>query len=129
MWQEKLAEKPAEDEMSDGHGNFEVHGVTGQGIAIGHGARATFRASADPAELAQVTQKLAELSALIEKHADRLDDPATAREALAQVNQELRTMDPQPSRLKMLLSAITGAASGISAIATAVAGVRGLLGL
>lgn len=115
--------------MSGEHGNIHVGDVAGQGIAIGHYARATFRAGADPAELAQVTQKLAELSALIEKHADRLDDPATAREALAQVKQELRTPDPQPSRLKMLLSAITGAASGISTITTAVAGVRGLLGL
>jgi hypothetical protein len=31
--------------------------------------------------------------------------------------------------MKMLLSAITGAASGISTITTAVAGVRGVLGL
>jgi hypothetical protein len=115
--------------MSGGHGNIHTGDVTGQAIAIGHGAKATSRASVDPANLAQVTQKLAELSALIDKHADRLDDPATAHEALAQVKQELRTTDPQPSRLKMLLSAITGAASGISTITTAVAGVRGLLGL
>lgn len=115
--------------MSGGHGNIHTGDVTGQGIAIGHGARATSRASVDPAELAQVTQKLAELSALIDEHADRLDDPATARGALAQVEQELQTPIPQPSQLKMLLSAITGAASGISAITTAVAGVRGLLGL
>ena len=115
--------------MSGGHGNIHTGDVTGQAIAIGHGAKATSKASVDPAELAQVTQKLSELSALIEKHADRLDDPATAREALAQVKQELRTPNPQPSRLKMLLSAITGAASGISTITAAVAGVRGLLGL
>ena len=115
--------------MSGGHGNIHTGNVAGQAIAIGHGARATFGASDDPAELAQVTQKLAELSALIDKHADRLDDPATAHEALAQVEQELRTTNPQPSKLKMLLSAITGAASGISTITTAVAGVRGLLGL
>jgi DNA repair ATPase RecN len=115
--------------MSGGHGNIHTGDVTGQAIAIGHGAKATSRASVDPAELAQVTQKLAELSVLIDKHADRLDDPATAREALAQVKQELRTTNPQPSQLKMLLSAIAGAASGISVITTAVAGVRGLLGL
>lgn len=114
--------------MSGGHGNIHTGDVTGQAIAIGHGAEATFRSSVDP-KLAQVTEKLAELRALIDKHADRLDDPATAHEALAQVEQELRTTNPQPSKLKMLLSAITGAASGISTITTAVAGVRGLLGL
>jgi chromosome segregation ATPase len=114
--------------MSGGHGNIHTGDVTGQAIAIGHGAEATFRSSVDP-KLAQVTEKLAELSALIDKHADRLDDPATAHEALTEVEQELRTTNPQPSRLKMRLSAITGAASGISAITTAVAGVRGLLGL
>jgi DNA repair ATPase RecN len=115
--------------MSGGHGNIHTGDVTGQGIAIGHGAKATSRTGADLAELAQVTEKLAELSALLDKYADRIDDPATAREALAQVKQELRTPNPQPSQLKMLLSAITGAASGISTITTAVAGVRGLLGL
>jgi hypothetical protein len=115
--------------MSGRHGNIHTGDVTGQAIAIGHGAKATFRASGDPKLAAQVTEKLAELSALIDKHADHLDDPATAHEALAQVEQELRTTDPQPSRLKMLLSAITGAASGIATITTAVAGVRGLLGL
>jgi DNA repair ATPase RecN len=115
--------------MSGGHGSFQVGDVTGQGIAIGHGARATFGAGVDPAELAQVTQKLAELSALLDKHADRLNDLATAREALAQVKQELQSTNPQPPRLKILLSEITGAASGISTITTAVAGVRGLLGL
>jgi hypothetical protein len=115
--------------MSDGRGNIHTGDVTGRAIAIGHGAEATYTASVDPAKLTQVAQKLAELSALIDKHADRLDDPATAHEALAQVKQELRTTNPQPSRLKMLLSAITGAASGISTITTAVAGVRGLLGL
>jgi hypothetical protein len=115
--------------MSGEHGKFQVGDVTGRGIAIGPGARATYTASADPGGLTQVAQKLAELSALIEQHAYRLGDPATAREALAQVKEELQTPDPQPSRLKISLSAITGAASGISAIATAVAGVRGLLGL
>lgn len=115
--------------MSDGHGNIRTGTVTGHTVAIGHGAMATSGASVDPGGLTQVTQKLAELSALIEQHADRLDDPATAREALAQVKQELQTPDPQPSRLKMFLSSITGTASGISAIATAVAGIRGLLGL
>jgi len=114
--------------MNSGHGNIRIGDVTNSGIAIGDGAQATSVVGGDPAKLAQVTQKLAELSALIDEHADRLDDPATAREALAQVRQELQT-NPQPSRLKMLLSAITGAASGISAITTAVAGVRGLLGL
>jgi DNA repair ATPase RecN len=115
--------------MSGGHGNIHVGDVTGHAIAIGHGARATSGASVDPAKLAQVAQKLAELSALIDRHADRLDDSATAREALAQVEQELGTTNPQPSTLKMLFSAITGAASGISAITAAVAGVRGMLGL
>ncbi len=115
--------------MSGGHGNINTGDVTGQAIAIGHGAKATSRASVDPAKLAEVTQKLAELGALIDKHPDRLDDPATATEALAQVKQELRKTNPQPSQLKMLLSAVTGAASGISTITTAVAGFRGLLGL
>ena len=80
--------------MSGRDGNIHTGDVTGQAIAIGHGAKATFRASGDPKLAAQVTEKLAELSAL-----------------------------------KMLLSAITGAASGIATITTAVAGVRGLLGL
>jgi len=115
--------------MSEVHGNIRTGNVSGQGIAIGHGARASFEAGVDPGLLAKVEQRLAELNALVDEHADQLDDPETAREAVTAVGQELRAASPQPSRLKVLLSAVTGAASGISAITTAVAGIRGLLGL
>jgi hypothetical protein len=112
-----------------GHGDIRTGNVSGQGIAIGHGAEASFQSGVDQELLANIERQLAELNALIDKHADDLDDPEIAREAIAAVEQELRAANPQPSRLKMLLSAVTGAASGISAITAAVAGVRGLLGL
>jgi hypothetical protein len=37
--------------MSGGHGNIHAGDVTGQAIAIGHGAEATSTASVDPAKL------------------------------------------------------------------------------
>ena len=94
---------------------------------MGPPAKIYIAGPADPA-LAEVQRRPPELRALVERHTAELDDAEAARAAIAAVDRELRSGDPQPTTLRMLLSAVVGAAPGVSAVTAAVQGIRGLVG-
>jgi hypothetical protein len=110
-------------------GNVEMRGISGNVAGVGAGATGNISigGTSDPA-IAEVQRRLAELQALVERHAADLDDAEAARAAVAEADREVRSGHPQQGRLRMLLSAVAGAAPGVSAVTAAVSGIRGLLG-
>lgn len=86
--------------------------------AIGRYARGSVHRSGGPTDprMADLDRRLADLRALIEKHATALADAPGAREAADAVSEELRSDHPQPSRLRLYLTAIAGAAPGVTAV-------------
>jgi uncharacterized small protein (DUF1192 family) len=109
-------------------GDFTIGYIGGDAVGVGHGAEGSISKGVLPdSQLVELHKRLAELRALVERHAAELDDRDTARDALAEADSEARSGNPQPRRLNILLSAITGAASSVSAVTTAVTGIRPLL--
>jgi len=107
-----------------------IGSISGGNVAgVGAGATGNIYEGSQPAhELAELRRLLGELQELVERHSAELDDRDAARDAVAAAQTEARSDKPEPRKLRMMLSAITGAASGVSAVTTAVSGIRALLG-
>jgi hypothetical protein len=100
----------------------------GKFAGVGAGATGNIYEGSQPAqELAELRRRLEELQELVERNAAELDDSDAARDAVAEAQTEARSGNPEPRKLRMLLSAITGAASSVSAVTTAASGIRALL--
>jgi hypothetical protein len=107
-------------------GNFEISNIHNSTLTgIGHGAQVT---GPPAAELTQLQRKIAELEALVERHAPELADGDIARDAVAEAAREARSEEPERQTLRRLLSTIAGAATNVSAVTAAVSSVRALLG-
>jgi hypothetical protein len=85
------------------------------------------RADSNP-KLTEVGRKLAELRRLLEQNSNQLDDREVAKTAVAEAEREIESSPPQNGKLRMLLSAISGAAPGVTAVADAVKAIKDLLG-
>jgi hypothetical protein len=90
--------------------------------AIGSHATGHVHAGSYPSrpELAEIDRRLSDLRALLDRHAAVLADLASARAAIDAAAEELRTQRPEPSRVRLFLNAIAGAAPGVTAISQAV---------
>jgi hypothetical protein len=108
--------------------DFTIEHIGGDVGSVGPGSTGSIYKGSSPApELGELQRRLEELQELVERYAAELDDSEAARDAVAEAEREARSGNPQPRRLRMLLSAITGAASGVSAVTTAASGIRALL--
>jgi len=108
--------------------DFTVGSISGNIAGVGPGATGFISVGGSPApELVELQQRLGELHELVERYAAELDDRGAARDAVAAAQTEVRSGNPEPRKLRVLLSAITGAASGVSAVTTAASGIRALL--
>jgi hypothetical protein len=116
--------------LGDEKGGVNIGSISGGNVSgVGPGATGYIYAGSPPAqELAELQRRLGELQELVERHAAELDDRDAARDAVAAAQTEARSGNPEPRKLRMLLSAITGAASSVSAVTTAAGGIRALLG-
>ncbi len=109
-------------------GDFHIGNIGRDAVGVGHGATGSIsRGGAAPPGLAELQQRLTELQALIERHAAELADSEVARDAAKEAETEAQSGDPRPRRLRMLLSAITDAATGASAVTSAASGIRALV--
>jgi chromosome segregation ATPase len=107
---------------------FSIGHIGGDAVGVGPSASGFLSKGGSAApELVELQRRIQELQQLVERHAAELDDSEVARDAVADAESEVRSGNPQPKRLRMLLSAITGAASGVSAVTTAASGIRALL--
>ena len=107
--------------------DFTIGSNSGNIGAVGPGATGSISIGSPAPELVELQRRLGELKELVERYTSELEDSETARHAVAEAEKEARSGNPQPGRLRMLLSAITGAASGVTAVTTAVRGIRDLL--
>ena len=108
-------------------GSFNLENVRGTLIGVGNHAKGTNKIVGASPQLAEVERMLQELKALLAEHATEIDDKANAQQALAKVQQELRSEEPRQGKLRKWLSAVGDAAPGVSAIAQAVAAIRSAL--
>lgn len=111
-------------------GNFEMRNVQGNFAGVGPGAKGSITIGSEGSSptRAEIEHRLAELRSLLEQHAGALEDRQAAESAVTEAEQELRSPQPQPGRLRMFLNAVTGAASGVTAVTAAVSAVKDLLG-
>jgi hypothetical protein len=118
----------AERKSAERTGSVNMRNITGNVAGVGAGAigNITIGGMPDPA-LAELQRRLTELQAIVDRHAAELNDAEAARAALAEADREVRSGTPQHGRLRMLLSAVVGAASGVSAVTAAASGIRSLL--
>ena len=105
-----------------------MRNITGNVAGVGGGAigNITIGGTPDPT-LAELQRRLTELQAIVDRHAAELDDADAARAAVAEADREVRSGTPRHGLLRMLLSAVIGAASGVSAVTAAASGIRSLL--
>jgi hypothetical protein len=116
------------DDTRFGRSDVSIGQINGDVGSIGPGSSGRVHKDRSSApELGELRRCLDELHDLVERHAAELDDRDTARKAVAQARNEVRSGDPQPRKLASLLSTITGAASSVSAVTGAVSGIRQLL--
>lgn len=109
-------------------GKFEMRDVHGNFAGVGPGATGSISIGSETGStLAEIERALAELRGLLAQHAAALDDRDTAEAAVTEAEQELRSGRPRPGKLRMWLSAVTGAASGVTAVTAAASAVRDLL--
>jgi hypothetical protein len=89
--------------------------------AIGQGSYGAVTTGALPDDLLRdVHRRLAELRALLNTHSSELADPAGAQAAVEAAAEEVRTSQPQPGTMRILLNAVAGAAPAVTAITQSV---------
>jgi len=96
-------------------------------VGVGRGATGTYIGSESSSTLAEIQRQLAELRGLLTQYREALNDCDTAYEAMAEAERELESGRPRAEKLRMLLSAIGGAAPGVTAVTAAASAVRDLL--